>query len=144
MDIRNCKRCGKVFNYIGVSVCAECVQKEQEDFEKVREYLFNHPNSTTIEVTNATGVDPKVISRLLKDGRILADNIKLSDGDELKCEKCGQPIYKGRFCEKCVGEMKDEFQKAASPSPSPAIKPVVKTQWQTGKVHTYEHIIKKK
>ncbi len=141
MDIRNCKRCGKIFNYVGVAVCNECSRQEQEDFEKVREYLFNHPNSTTIEVTNATGIDPKVISRLLKEGRLLADNIQTPDGDEIKCEKCGQPIFKGRFCEKCVADMKNEFQKA---SPSPAIKPVINIQPQKGRVHTYDHIIKKK
>lgn len=142
MDIRNCKRCGKVFNYAGVPLCGECAQQEQADFEKVREYLFQHPNSTTIEVTNATGIDPKVISRLLKAGRLLADNVQANEDTELKCEKCGQPISRGRFCEKCVGEMKDEFQKAATPSP--AIKPVANNQWQSGRVHTYEHIIKKK
>lgn len=141
MDIRNCKRCGKVFNSMGSAVCVECTQREQEDFQKVREYLFDHPNSTTLEVTKATGVDPKVISRLLKEGRLLADNIQVTDGEELRCEKCGQTIFKGRFCEKCVGEMKTEFQKAV---PSQAIKPVTNTQWQSGRVHTYEHIIKKK
>ncbi len=142
MDIRNCKRCGKVFNFVGgTSVCGECAKQEQEDFEKVREYLFSHPNSTTLEVTKATGIDPKVISRLLKEGRLLADNIQVSDAEELRCEKCGQAISKGRFCEKCVTEMKNEFQKAA---PSPAIKPVANNQWQSGRVHTYEHIIKKK
>jgi flagellar operon protein (TIGR03826 family) len=141
MDIRNCKRCGKVFNFVGSAVCAECAQREQEDFAKVREYLFGHPNSTTLEVTKATGVDPKVISRLLREGRLLADNIQVSDGEELRCEKCGQAISRGRFCEKCVGEMKNEFQKTA---PSPALKPVTNTQWQPGRVHTYEHIIKKK
>lgn len=141
MDIRNCKRCGKVFNFTGSAVCAECKLSEQEDFEKVREYLFSHPNSTTLEVTKATGVDAKVISRLLREGRILADNIQASDGEELRCEKCGQAIVRGRFCEKCVEEMKNEFQKAV---PTQAIKPVTKTQWQAGRVHTYEHIIKKK
>ncbi len=143
MDIRNCKRCGKVFNSAGSAVCNECNQQEQEDFEKIREYLFAHPNSTTIEVTNATGVDPKVISRLLKQGRLLADNIQIADADELKCEKCGQPISKGRFCEKCTGEMKNQLQKVSSASPA-AIKPVANTPWQGGRVHTYEHIIKKK
>jgi len=143
MEIRNCKRCGKVFNSVGSSVCVECTQREQEDFEKVREYLFSHPNSTTLEVTKETGVDPKVISRLLREGRLMADNIQIGDNEELRCEKCGQAILKGRFCEKCVTDLKNEFQKA-TPTSSSAIKPVAKTQWQPGRVHTYEHIIKKK
>ena len=143
MDIRNCRRCGKVFNFVGSMVCNDCVQQEQEDFEKIRNYLFDHPNSITIDVSKATGVDPKVISRMLKEGRLLADNIRVSDSDDLKCEKCGQAISKGRFCEKCVSEMKNDFQKAGNISPS-AIKPVSNNQWQSGRVHTYEHIVKKK
>ena len=55
MDVRNCKRCGKIFNYMGSAVCNNCLRQEQEDFEKVREYLFQHPNSTAAEVSEAVG-----------------------------------------------------------------------------------------
>ena len=140
MDVRNCKRCGKVYNYNGSAVCATCVKEEQDDFEKVRDYLFAHPNSTTLQVSQDTGIDVKVISRFLKEGRLLSDDMALSEDEELKCEKCGQSIKTGRFCEQCVQSMKNEFKQATKPvNPNNNNSP-----WSQGKVHTYEHIVKKR
>jgi hypothetical protein len=70
MDIRNCKRCGKIYSYTGVEVCPNCLAIEQEDFSKVRDYLYQNPNSTIPEVSEATGVDVRVITRFLREGRI--------------------------------------------------------------------------
>lgn len=138
MDVRNCKRCGKIYNYTGSGVCNNCLRQEQEDFEKVREYLFNNPNSTTAEVSEATGIELKVISRFLKEGRLEADYIKMSDDSELSCEKCGKPIKSGRFCEICVREMQADFSKAVKPVSEPP------RGFQPGKVHTFEHILRRK
>ncbi|HEX3048930.1 MAG TPA: MerR family transcriptional regulator [Bacillota bacterium] len=132
MDIRNCKRCNKIFNSTGTSVCPECNQQEQEDFSKIRDYLFSHPNSSIMDVNLATGIDIKIISRFLKDGR--GD----SDGDSLSCEKCGQAIKTGRFCEKCIANLKDGFQQATGKAVAP-----LKNPWQGVKGNKYEHIIKK-
>ncbi len=138
MDVRNCKRCGKIYNYMGSAVCNNCLQQEQEDFDKIREYLFKNPNSSTAEVSEATGIELKVISRFLKEGRLEADYIRMSDDSALTCEKCGKPVNSGRFCEKCVREMQTDFSKAAKPvSQQPrGINP--------GKVHTFEHILRRK
>ncbi len=138
MDVRNCKRCGKIYNYTGGAVCNNCLQQEQEDFEKIRDYLFNNPNSSTAEVSEATGIELKVISRFLKEGRLEADYIKMSDDAALTCEKCGKSVNSGRFCEKCVREMQTDFSRA--------VKPVSESvrSFQPGKVHTFEHILRKK
>ena len=33
MDVRNCKQCNKVFNYIGgVPLCPDCVKKAEDKF----------------------------------------------------------------------------------------------------------------
>jgi flagellar operon protein (TIGR03826 family) len=140
MDVRNCKRCGKIYNYTGSAVCGNCLRQEQEDFEKIREYLFRNPNSSTAEVSEATGVELKVISRFLKEGRIEADYIKMSDGSELTCEKCGKPVQSGRFCEGCVKEMQADFSRAAKPisGANNTFRP------GGGKVHTFEHILRRK
>lgn len=140
MDVRNCKRCGKVFNYNGSAVCATCTKQEQEDFEKVREYLFNHPNATTLQLSQDTGVDLKVISRFLKEGRLQSDDIALGEDEELTCEKCGQTIKSGRFCEQCVQSMKNEFKQATKS----ANQNNSGSGWVQGKVHTYEHILRKR
>ena len=139
MDVRNCKRCGKIFNYMGSAVCSNCLQKEQADFERIREYLFTNPNSSTAEVSEATGIELKVISRFLKEGRLEADYIKMSDDDTaLTCEKCGKPVNSGRFCEKCVREMQADFSKAVKPISEPG------KSFQPGRVHTFEHILRRK
>lgn len=139
MDVRNCKRCGKIYNYTGSAVCNNCLRQEQEDFEKIREYLFRNPNSSAAEVSEALGIELKVISRFLKEGRLEADYIRMSDEDSvLTCEKCGRPIKSGRFCENCVREMQSDFSKA--------IKPTIEQtkSFQPGKVHTFEHILRRK
>ncbi|MGE5607167.1 MAG: MerR family transcriptional regulator [Bacteroidota bacterium] len=138
MDVRNCKRCGKIYNYMGSAVCNNCLQQEQEDFEKIREYLFKNPNSSTAEVSEATGIELKVISRFLKEGRLEADYIRMSDDNELTCEKCGKPVKSGRFCEICVREMQADFSKAVKPVSEQA------RSFQPGKVHTFEHILRRK
>ncbi|TCL64806.1 hypothetical protein EDC14_1018105 [Hydrogenispora ethanolica] len=70
MEIRNCKRCGKIFNFVGVEICNNCFLQEQTEFEKVREFIYGHPNTTVPEVSKATGVDVRVISRFLREGRL--------------------------------------------------------------------------
>ena len=36
-DVRNCRKCGKIFNYIGgVPICPACREKEEEDFQRIR------------------------------------------------------------------------------------------------------------
>ncbi|NLW47348.1 MAG: MerR family transcriptional regulator [Firmicutes bacterium] len=138
MDVRNCKRCGKIYNYTGGAVCNNCLRQEQEDFEKIREYLFKNPNSSTADVSEATGVELKVISRFLKEGRIEADYIQMSGDSALACEKCGKPVKTGRFCEDCIKQMQADFGKAAKSNST------TNKSFQTNKVHTFEHILRRK
>ena len=70
MEIRNCKRCGKIFNYVDAEVCERCSVAEQSEFVRIREYLYDNPNSTVAQVNRATGVDIRVITRFLREGRL--------------------------------------------------------------------------
>ena len=150
MDIRNCKRCGNMFHYNGNSVCNHCSEQEQQDFDKVRDYLFEHPNSPASEINQETGVEVKVITRFLKEGRLKMEG----DGSDslITCEKCGDAIQSGRYCEKCLQEMQSELKRVARPTQSisssassagslPSNPGAV---WSQAKVHTYDHILKKK
>ncbi len=69
LDVRNCKNCGRVFRYNGVELCAHCDQEIQKEYNKIRDYLYEHQNSSPIEINQATGVSIKIISRFLKDDR---------------------------------------------------------------------------
>jgi uncharacterized protein len=143
MDIRNCRRCGNIYNYNGTVVCNHCSQQEQEDFDKVRDYLFEHPNSQAAEISRDTGVDLKVISRFLKEGRLKMENGH-SGNSLITCEKCGDSIQSGRFCEKCLHEMQSELKKTIKPVERTPVNNNINTVWSQAKVHTYDHILKKK
>jgi flagellar operon protein (TIGR03826 family) len=142
MDIRNCKRCGNIYHYNGTGVCNNCTEQEQKDFALVRDYLFEHPNSPAAEINLATGIELKVISRFLKEGRLKMEG---EHGDEglLTCEKCGESIKSGRFCEKCLQELQSELKKTLKPIPKVQGNGGNTTPWSQAKVHTYDHILKK-
>ena len=42
MDVRNCKNCGKMFNYIGKPICPSCEKMLEEKFQEVKEYIKEH------------------------------------------------------------------------------------------------------
>ena len=43
MDIRNCKNCGRLFNYFGKTMCTDCLRKLDDDFE------YKLPNENVIK-----------------------------------------------------------------------------------------------
>lgn len=61
MEIRNCKRCGRLYTYTGIDLCPECYRQDEEDFIKVRDYLDAHPSATMLEISRNTQVSTKKI-----------------------------------------------------------------------------------
>lgn len=110
-ELRNCIRCGKVFAYTYNPVCNKCLEKEEEEFKRVKEHIYDNPGSTAFEVSEATGVSVEKIMKFLREERLelSSENANLF----LECESCGRPIKSGRYCEECknqiASEMKREF-----------------------------------
>ena len=55
MDVRNCKSCGKMFNFNGGEpFCDSCKKKLEEKFQQVKEYVRENPgaNMNTIAEEN--------------------------------------------------------------------------------------------
>jgi len=66
-DIRNCKRCGRLFNYIGGRpICQDCKKQDEEEFKRVKEYLYEHPKASIIEVSNALDISVQKIKSYLR------------------------------------------------------------------------------
>lgn len=132
----NCPRCGKVFVYVSKRLCPECLAKEEEEFRKVKDYLWEHPDSTIEKVSEATGVSTKKILEFLREGRLMltSNNPNII----LKCERCGAPINTGRFCAECseviIGKRHEMPNKALE-------KKDIK---EIGKMHTLNMIHKRK
>lgn len=111
-DVRNCRRCGKIFNYIGgIPICPTCKEADEEDFKRVKEYLYKNPGATLSEVSSALDVSVEKIKAYLKEGRL---EIIGNDGNMiLECEVCGKAIRTGRFCDECSKDLTNELRTTA-------------------------------
>lgn len=112
-NFRKCKTCGNIFNFMGKPICPNCVKKMDEDFAKVRKFIYENPNARVEEISEETGVEPKMIMQFLREGRL---ELKVADGS-LVCEKCGIPISSGRMCHTCSQSLSNNIASVLPKSP---------------------------
>lgn len=109
MKVRNCKECGKLFQYDGISkLCYRCRKKDDEDFRKVKEYLYENPKETITVVSEETQVPEDKILRYLREGKL--EIVGENPGILLDCESCGKSIRTGRYCEQCARALEKGFK----------------------------------
>lgn len=108
-DIRNCKECGRLFQYNGYTkICPKCQREDEQNFKIVKEYVYENTGATLTEVAEETGVIEDKILRYLREGKleIVGENAALF----LDCERCGKGIRSGRFCAECIRDMEKELK----------------------------------
>ncbi len=112
-EVRNCKRCGKIYTYMGgTPICQACKQQDEDDFKRVKQYLWDNPKANITDISAELDVSVEKIKRFLKDGRL---EIITEEGNMfLECEKCGKAIKSGRFCEECERSTAASIQSVAS------------------------------
>ena len=105
MEVRNCRGCGKLYNYIGGpyrNLCPNCIEKIEEKYLEVKEYIQDHHNATMTEVAEECDVSTRQIEQWIRDERlVIADDSPIG----ITCERCGASIKSGRFCERCKNKM---------------------------------------
>ena len=107
MDVRNCKQCGKLFNFIGgAPICPECNKVAEDKFDDVKQYIYDHPKCGMQEVAEEMEVSVAQIRKWLREERL-----SFSEDSEiaLNCEKCGKKILTGRFCKLCKETMTNQM-----------------------------------
>jgi flagellar operon protein (TIGR03826 family) len=103
MDVRNCKSCGKLFNYIsGPPICAGCTKKLEDKFAEVKEYIYNNPGAGMQEVSEAFEVSTSQIQKWIREERLSFSEDSLVG---IECESCGNTIKTGRFCKSCKDKL---------------------------------------
>ena len=112
-DVRNCKKCGKIFNFIGgAPICAVCRQADEEDFKRIKDYLYKNQGASITQVSTELEISVEKIKRFLKDGRL---EITGQDGNMiLECENCGKSIKSGRLCDSCERDLATGLRSAAT------------------------------
>ncbi len=120
MNIRNCKVCGRIFNYVsGPVTCPGCRESLEAKFQEVKEYIREHKGAGIAQVAEACDVEAAQIRQWLKDERL---EVTEDSALYLTCESCGAAIRSGRFCEKCKGNMTRDLNDllgANKPKPAP-------------------------
>lgn len=118
MDVRSCKNCGRLYNYMsGVPLCEACKKKLEEKFQEVKDYLDENPHATVSRVSEEMNVSVKQIKQWIREERLT-----LSEATDagIVCEHCGVPLRTGRFCDKCKVVMQNELASAiAKPKAQP-------------------------
>ena len=112
-DVRNCRKCGKIFSYMGgTPICQACKQLDEEDFKRVKDYLYKNPGSNMGQISEELEISVEKIKRFLKDGRL---EITSDDGNMiLECETCGKAIKSGRLCDECERNLAAGFKSTAT------------------------------
>lgn len=110
MNVRNCIRCGKIFNYVtGKPICQNCRQGLEEKFKETKLYIKRNHMATIAEVSEACEVEVKQIKEWIREERL---SFSEDSAIGLDCEACGTTIKTGRFCDNCKSTMTQELKNA--------------------------------
>jgi len=124
MNVIQCKSCKKLFQSLGERVCDKCHRQLDDDFVKVRDYIYENENSTIDNVAEDTGVSKKTIMQLLEEGRLVLAGP--GGVGVLFCTACKKPIPSGKMCKECEDDVKDamrsKISSAEEPEPEPKSK----------------------
>ena len=92
MDVRNCRQCGRLFNYIGGSyrnLCPSCVEALEEKFGEVKEYIEENKTASIGAISEACDVSVKQLEQWIREERLaFADDSPIG----IACEVCGDKI----------------------------------------------------
>jgi flagellar operon protein (TIGR03826 family) len=98
LNVSNCPRCGKIFIHGIHDICPDCVKDIERQYEKCLKYLREFRKCTLLELSEATEVSVKQITKFIREGRIsIADNPNIF----YSCEVCGASVRSGALCDNC-------------------------------------------
>ncbi len=110
MEIKNCRSCGRLYNYVSGSyynhLCPGCRDSLEEKFQQVKAYIEENKTATVVEISEANDVTTAQIERWVREERLTFSEQSLVGID---CEKCGTMIRTGRFCDACRGSLVNTF-----------------------------------
>ncbi len=106
MEIKNCRQCGRLYNFISGGyyshICPNCRDVLEEKFQEVKKYIEEHKLATVVEISEANDVTTTQIERWVREERLTFSEDSVVG---IGCEKCGVTIKTGRFCDSCRGSL---------------------------------------
>jgi flagellar operon protein (TIGR03826 family) len=110
MEVRNCKSCKRLFNYLsGPRLCPACTEELEKKFTLVKDYIWDHPNANMATISDEFDVSSQQIKQWIREEKLI-----LTDASPvfLDCENCGKPIKSGRYCDSCKSNLQNTLSSA--------------------------------
>ena len=84
MNFGNCKCCNAIIKYDEIPLCNDCLNKY---YIKVREFIYEHGESSPYEINAATNVPIKVIDYFIRSGSLYDINEDTISEEEIERKK---------------------------------------------------------
>lgn len=99
MNVKNCRKCGKIFNYVtGVPICPACKDSLEAKFQQVKKYIIDNKSAGIGVIAQDCEVEVSQLHQWIREERLqFAEDSPI----RILCENCDTMILTGRFCEKC-------------------------------------------
>ncbi len=107
LNIENCPRCKKIYAKNTFGMCGNCLKEIEQEYEKCTKYLRENRKCTLNELSEATEVSIKQISKFIREGRISIAN---APNMEYACEVCGARIREGSMCDSCRSRLSKDVK----------------------------------
>ncbi len=70
-EVCACRYCRRLFkSVIKRAVCPDCISKDNEQFDVIRDFLIENPNSNAVQVSQHTNISTSEILRYVDEGRL--------------------------------------------------------------------------
>lgn len=109
MNLDNCPRCGRLYVKNLMELCQSCHKELENQYEICANYLRENRGANIQELSDATEIPIKEITRFIREGRISIAN---APNMMVPCEVCGTLIREGHMCDSCRSRLRKDFNNA--------------------------------
>lgn len=103
MEVRACRTCKRLFNYItGPVRCPACSDALEKRFQKVKQYIWDNKTASLQEIAEANDVSVGQLRQWVREERLCFTK---DSPVGLECESCGATIKTGRYCDSCKNKL---------------------------------------
>ncbi|WP_342553047.1 TIGR03826 family flagellar region protein [Paenibacillus sp. FSL R7-0652] len=110
MNLGNCPRCGRLYALNFRDVCSNCIKEMEQEYQICVEYLRENKGANIQQLSDATEVSIKTITKFIREGRISIEN---APNMMYPCEVCGMLIREGHMCDSCRTRLTKDLASAA-------------------------------
>lgn len=107
MEVKSCRNCRRLFNYIsGVRLCPTCKEELEKKFQEVKKFIEENKQATVNVVAEEMDVSVQQLNQWIREERL---SFSEDSAVMINCEKCGAKIRTGRYCDTCKGSLSREL-----------------------------------